>query len=283
MTEEQQKQEVDHARAKGIAQGMADSLVRLKAAEHRRRNLEQRLKQAQNERDEALKLMYEAQHQALAARNDLEEERRKAQLEQELTAFKTAAGSLAWANGSVNDDAYDDLVASADAKLDDLRTQRARLSAELEAHSRQDSPTMTANSVQQSPSGPPLAASRAIAVQADTGEPALINPDAETLTENSGRRLTAKSALLRVPGLLGFALDGIGINIMVNSPKGPAIFWEVVYASVAFLVALLCAAMFKVRILAGLPVLVAAIVLPSRTLPVLGPLGHWLVYRLGPM
>ena len=110
-----------------------------------------------------------------------------------------------------------------------------------------------------------------------------MKPDTAWLVSNSGRRLTARRVLLPLPGLLGFLLDGISINIMVNSPKGPAIFWEVVYAAVAFVVALLYAAMFKTRIFVGLPVLVAAIFFPSRSLPVLGFLGHWLVYHLGPM
>ena len=283
--EERLKQETELARANGLAQAMADSLARLQAAERRRREVEERLKQVQKERDEAFRLMYEAQRQALDARNELEEERRKAQLDEDLTKFRSGLDSGAWADEVVREDAYDRLVASADAELDDFRTQLAQLSTELEECSRQDLPTMIVNLAQQSPSGPwpPLVPLPAIAAQADSDEPTLIGPDADKLARNSRKRLTVRSVLLGVPGLLGFAFGGISINIMTNSPNGPAIFWEVVYATVVFVVALLYAAMFRVKIFVGLPVLIAAIVLPSRSLPVLGSLGHWLVYHLGPM
>ena len=288
-TEERLRQETELARGEGFAQAMADSLARLQAAELRRQEVEERLKQVQKERDEALRLMYEAQRQALDARNKLEEERRKAELDQALTKFRSMTDSAPWADEMVHEDTYDRLVASADAELDVFRTQLAQLSTELEEFPRQDLSTMTIDSGQQSSSGsrPLLSPVPAVVTQADTGEPTAMKPDTAWLVSNSGRRLTARRVLRRVllplPGLLGFLLDGISINIMVNSSKGPAIFWEVVYAAVAFVVALLYATIFKTRIFVGLPVLVAAIFFPSRSLPVLGFLGHWLVYHLGPM
>jgi hypothetical protein len=284
-TEERLRQETELARGEGFTQAMIDSLARLQAAELRRREVEERLKQVLKERDEARMLMYEAQRQALDARNKLEEERHKAELDEALTKFRSVADSAPLADEMVYEDTYDRLVASADAELDVFRTQLAQLSTELEEFPRQGLSTMTINSAQQSTSGswPLLFPVPAIVAQADTGGSASMKPDTGELVSNSGRRLTVKSVLLPLLGLLGFLLDGISINIMVNSSKGPAIFWEIVYAAVAFVVALLYAAMFKTRIFVGLPVLVAAIFFPSPSLPVVGSLGHWLVYHLGPM
>jgi hypothetical protein len=299
-SEKRLKQAVKRARVEGRAQAMAESLTRLQDAERRRREVQERLEQVKKERDRALELMHEAQRQELNARNELEEQRRKAHLDESLTKIRPEAAE---ASGTVREEAYESLIETVDAELGDFRTQLAQLSVELEESSGQGLSTQEANSAQwRKPSGsvqqssvgpsPPLTSLTAIDAEAGADEFALTNLDADGFARKPGKRRTVSSVLLRVLGLLGFALDGISVNIMANSPVGPAIVWQVVYTLVAFVVALLYAAMFRwiflertfrLGVFAGLLVLIATIIFPSRSLPGLGPLAHWLVYKLGPM
>lgn len=251
------KQEVQRAREAGRAEALAEAESRLQDAELRRDQVEARLKQAQAERDRATQLMEQAQLQALAARNELEELRRREQLEAELARARPQLQRAADAGGTVREDVYADQIASADAELGDFRDQLAQLSAELKESSEAETETEAGASkgdtpaavspVADSASAPPISVNgRAAQVppgasgqQHSTLAPLWVKAPVSTVGGRTKRPIKSSSkprrswhfgAVASIPILACCAIDGAGTNIMINAPTGPAILWQVVYA-----------------------------------------------------
>jgi hypothetical protein len=132
IAESRLKQVAQRAREEGRAAALAEAEEELRKAERRRLEVQTRLQQAQEERDQAMQLMRQAQRQALNARNELEELRRKAELDASLGEARRLMQRAAADGGTVREDRYENQIASADAELNGLRAQLAELSAELE-------------------------------------------------------------------------------------------------------------------------------------------------------
>lgn len=335
------KREVDRARSEGRQEALVEAEAQLQDAERRRKEAEARLRQAQEERDHAVQVMKQAQLQALNARNELEELRRREQLEADLAQARTELQRAATAGGTVRAEAYADQIASADAELGDFHEQLALLSAELKESSQaepqpsataDDSPLKASSSATTSSAASPSvgrADRDAKAAQTSTIEtdpeniPRKVPPELRTTSLRpfavgpqpvaEGRTAHARASALAgspaygialaLPIMICCAVEGTGTNIMIHAPVGPAIMWQILYACIAFVMVVLVACIvliivettttrygYRARrvftdlvILVAPLVLIAAIIFPSRTVPVLAPVAHWLVHYLGLM
>lgn len=311
------KQEVKRAREEGRAEALAEAEFQLQNAERRRAEVEVRLKQAQDERERATQLMQQAQLQALDARNELAELRRREQLEAELAQALPMMQRAADEGGTARQDAYEDQIAFADAELGDLRDQLAQLSVELKESSEAELETGAADTFTSLADPPRADASRADAPSASPAEgypsAALSAPNSSDQQQGTTADSAAPPSLRRpvsslliglaasAPILAGFGIDGAGINIVMNASPGPAIFWQIVFA-VSATAALLVLTIIVLAIYMGIwpgyrrasticiglsmflgpIVLIAAIVWPSPDMSLLGPAAHWLVHHFGP-
>ena len=301
--------EAERARVAGRAQALAEAQAELRDAERRRREIEARLEQAEEERGQAVHLMRQAQRQALDARSELEELRRAAQLEADLAEARLLIEHAANEGGTVREDAYDLQLASADAELGGFRQQLAMLSAELEES------TELEDTNWQEPSPPAADAlydlGAALGIPASAAVPSAV-PSSGDLPPVDWRQ-PAAGASAAPPSELGllphsralgavlfllsaalFTLAGTYINIMLSAPVGPAVVWQIVFTCAAFAVSVVGTAVLitimddsemyiGMALLLALPILIAANIFPSRDLPGFGPVAQWLVYHLGPM
>ena len=109
-----------------------------------------------------------------------------------------------------------------------------------------------------------------------------------------------------IPSLAGCVLAGTGINIMIHVSVGPAILLQLMYAMGALVAVVMSISglvmagdriagttawldqraggyFWAVVLACGPLILIAAIIFPSRTVPVLAPIAHWIVTVLGPL
>ena len=311
-TEARLAQEAERARAAGRAQALGEAQTQLRDAERRRREIEARLDQVQDERDQAARLMRQAQLQALNARNELEEVRRAAQLEANLERARLLIKDAADAGIPAREGVYEDQLAHADAELGDFREQLVQLSAELKQSAEQEDPSRhkpwesapsqttynldhapgyaTSNAVSAAP--PALSPLRELPPAARDRFPTGAEPPPPPLALLPHSR--AVGAALFLLGLALFTVAGTYINIMLHAAVGPAVVWQIVFTCAAILVASVCTVIMIEAMddsemyigavfLLALPVLIATIFFPSRDLPGIGLAAHWLVYHLGPM
>lgn len=249
-TENHLKEEVKRARAEGRAQALLESQARLREAERKRREVEARLVRVEDERDQAVKLMREAQLQAINALNELEEARRTAQLEANLQAVREHMEQAAQSGALSREEPYQDLIAATDAELDSYSTRLATLSTELDESAMRSQAADAAVPVLP-PTPAPTPPSPGARPQGETQPP--IPPSLAAETQRSrphsarAAAVSAASQLSMPPGTailaglvpaIGFAAlfgaAGISIKDMITAQVGPAIGWQVLYSVISF-------------------------------------------------